>query len=81
MEKREYAKKHLAEHLQEAGMINVGDMVRVKVEGKFHDQVVKVLKFHRKPTSISYLLDVKWDETPRPSWFDENEIEPVKERK
>ncbi len=78
MEKREYAKKHLAEHLQEAGMINVGDMVRVKVEGKFHNQEVKVLAVKHKKSKTVYSLDVKWDETPRPSWFDEDEIELVK---
>lgn len=69
-------------------VITIGSTVRVLAAGEFNHQVVKVLDVDRKEVYTRagpkvrtwYKLAVKWGETPRPSWFEDFEVEKVHEQ-
>jgi hypothetical protein len=50
------------------------NMVQILAPGVFFGQIVKILQVKRKKGHTDYQLDVKWGETPRPSWFGADEF-------
>jgi hypothetical protein len=60
-------------------VIQKGDTVIVTADGRYHGQEVQVQRVDSPKTSkrVWYLLAVQWGGIPRPSWFEDQEVEKI----